>query len=140
MMSFNVRTGEVRDRGLVAVPLFFKDENDLLVNPSRTVAAASEVQTQLERHVESIVLAFLPCLTPTQIVNGISGRLDEVQYLADAGLASVAAFRGDSRFQAKPHEAEQNGPQDAVLIFVQRAVYEDASLEVVVLCQIALSA
>ena len=107
---------------------------------SRTVAAASKVQAQFEGHVEAIVLALFPGLTPAEIVNGVSGRLDEVEYLADTRLASVAAFGGDSRFKAETHEAEKHGLKNDVVIFVQRAVYEDASVEVVVLWQIALSA
>lgn len=73
-------------------------------------------------------------------MDGVSGRLDQVEYLADAGLARVAAFCGDSRLEAEPHEAKQNGLKYAIVVFVQRTVYEDASVELVALWQISLSA
>ena len=73
-------------------------------------------------------------------MNGVSGRLDEVEYLAYARFSGVAAFGGDSRFQAEPHEAEQNGLKYKIVVLVQRTVHEDASIEVVVLWQVALSA
>ena len=118
VMSFDIRTGEVRDRGLVAVLLFLQHKNHFVGQPSRAVAAASEVQAQLEGHVQPVVLALVSGLTPAEIVNGVSRRLDKTEYLADAGLASVAALGGDSRSQAKPHQAEQDGPKNAIVIFV----------------------
>ena len=72
-------------------------------------------------------------------MNGVSGRLDEIEYLADARLSGVAAFGGDSPLQAELHEAEQHGLKNSIVIFVKRTVYEDALIEVVVLWQIALS-
>lgn len=73
VMRFDVRTGEVGNRRLVAVTLFLKDENYLFAQSSRSVAAASKVQAQLEGHVEAIVLTSVPGLTPAKIVNGVSG-------------------------------------------------------------------
>ena len=71
-----------------------------------------------EGHVEAIVLALVPGLTPAKIVNGVSGRLDEVEYLANARLSGVAAFGGDARFQAEPHDAEQHSLKNVIVIFV----------------------
>ena len=51
-------------------------------------------------------------------------------------LLRSVAIRG---FKPKPHEAEQHRLKYDIVVFVQRAVYEDASLEVVVFWQIALS-
>ena len=46
----------------------------------------------------------------------------------------------NARFQAEPHEAEQHGLKNVIVVFVERAVYEDASIEIVALWQIVLSA
>lgn len=118
MMGFDVGTGEVGDRRLVAVSLLLKDEDDFGRKRSGTVAATTEVQAQFEGHVEAIVLALVLGLTPAEIVYGVSGRLNEIEYLADARLAGVATFGGNSRYQAEPHEAEQHGPKNAIVIFV----------------------
>ena len=118
MVCFDVRTGEVRVRRLIAVPLFLKNKNYLVRQPTRAVSAASEVQAKFEGHVETIVLALAPRLTPAKIVNGISRRLDEIEYLADARLSGVAAFGGGTRFQAEPHDAEQHSLKNVIVVVV----------------------
>ncbi len=73
-------------------------------------------------------------------MNGVSGRLDEFDYLADTCLACIAAFGGNSRFQIESHQAKQRGLQNVIVIVVQRAIHEDVSIEITVLWQRVLSA
>ena len=78
-------------------------------------------------------------LVPVEIVYGVSGRLNQVDDLADPRFAGVATLGGDARLEAEPHEAEQDGLEDVVVVFVEGAVYERASIEVVLGGQTALT-
>ncbi len=70
----------------------------LLVVSQHTGATDALDTRQLGKPVPDLsqVLALFPGLAPAEIVNGVSGRPDEVDYLDDARFASVAAFGGDS--------------------------------------------
>ena len=60
----------------------------------------------------------------------ISGRANQVDDLRDTRLCGVATLGRDTRLEAEPRQAEQYGLQNVVVVFVERAVYERASIEV----------
>ena len=67
-MDRDVRVGEVGYCCLVSIPLRFENEA-LFVFAPIAKEAASDVDAQLERHVEPEVLAHFPRLEAGQIVN-----------------------------------------------------------------------
>ena len=68
-MSFNIASGEVRNCNLISVLLLLKHKDFLLRKLLAAIVPASEIQPQLKRHVESIVLTNRSRLTATQVVN-----------------------------------------------------------------------
>ena len=102
--------------------------------------AATEVKAEFKRHVEAVVLALRLGLTPAEVVYGVLGRPNQVDYLVDPRFSRVATLGGDAGLEAEPHEAEQHGLENVVIVFVERAVYERASIKVVVGWQAVLTA
>lgn len=90
----------------------------------RTIVAASEVHSQLERRVESITFPSLASLTSAQVMDRVPRRLDELENLADPCFTGVASFGCDAGSQSEPYEAEQNGLKNRFVFLVERAIQE----------------
>ena len=79
-------------------------------------------------------------LTPAEVVHGVLGRPNQVDYLVDSRFSRVATLGCDAGLEAEPHEAEQHGLENVAIVLVERAVYERASIEVIVGWQAVLTA
>ena len=129
VVIFDVRTSEIGDRGLIAIPLLFQDEDNLGLIRRTAKATTTEVHTEFKWHVQTIVFTFLTGLTATEVVNRISARSNQVVYLVYTWLGSVATFRGETRAQAKTNETEKNALKDLFVVFVEWTVYEYTLIE-----------
>ena len=115
----DILVGHVRDCSLISVFLCLEDQAFFVHPPTFSEQPAPDIQTKLERHVQSIVLPGLFRLQPRQIVDGVFRFSNQCDDLLEPRLSGVQALQGDPRLQAEIKDEEQYRPQEWQIVVVE---------------------
>ncbi len=81
VMCLNVTSCQVGYRSQISIGLFFKYEKVLVRKWITTVLPAPEFHTEFKWHVQPVMLISLFGLATTEIMNRVSGCLEQFPYL-----------------------------------------------------------
>ena len=71
VVYFNVTSRQVGYCRLIAIRLFLEYQSDLVRKRLSTIASASKVHPQLERHIETIMFPLFAGLTSAKVMDGV---------------------------------------------------------------------
>jgi hypothetical protein len=124
-MRLDVHAGYVRQGLVVAVGFDVQDQDLSLPLPGRALQAQAQVGAQLERHVEPRQLGVAIQLDPRDVMDGKIALGDHPDDLGEPHCAAVAEVKGAARAISAGQEREADGPEQRLVVGVERAVDED---------------
>src|SRR5262245_56976877 len=126
-VTLDIGAGDIRQRRLI--PKWFGLEHQALLAtaPADRVDTTTEIQTQLERHVEPEQLPFARSTDPREIVDRIHRLTNQSGDLVYPRGTGILALQRDPRIESEIDNREQKGMQQRPVFGVEGTVDEDVT-------------
>ena len=128
-MAMNVLTSDIRK--ILLVPVLFRIENqERLAGMCTTEGFATQIDSELERHVESRQSVDVIELRPRKIVDRVTRHANELNDLMQPHLTRIEALEGAPCLKAEGMDAENDRLEDRRKYRIEWTIDENVPIEI----------
>ncbi|HSS47331.1 MAG TPA: hypothetical protein VLX28_00160 [Thermoanaerobaculia bacterium] len=128
-MGPDVISRNVGQDSLIAIRFLLQDQTLLVSQPGCAVVPASQVEPELERHVETGLISWLQGFHPGDVVDAVAAGAHQVPKLFDPDPAGVDLVQSEARLKTALEDDEEKGVKERKVVTVEGAVDEETAFE-----------
>src|SRR5579884_1825263 len=123
-MCMNILAGHIRYRSAIAVRVSVEDKAGLLVVALVAITFATQIKTELQRHIKPRQIRSGAEGDRRNIMHAISALLDHAHDLVQPVLAGIVHLQRTSGYESEIEDCKQNCVEYGLIVSVERAIDE----------------